>query len=218
MNSIARFWDEAMVPALVEHIRVPAKSPHFDPQWTQHGHIARGRARRRVGFAPDEPCGVDQDEEIPGLPRLAVVVDPARHVCEEARAGEHAREQFDRHRQARDIVPAEGQQKARERGSRVGGGAPSLDRLRARRCTGPRGLQRRSFRFRLPCRTIAGGFAHHLRFTPNSRTGRHSERADAPVGADHRWNGCTAGAVWGSISCSTYSMLSYDLPFSKGGT
>jgi acetylornithine deacetylase/succinyl-diaminopimelate desuccinylase-like protein len=41
MNSIARFWDEAIVPALVEYIRIPAKSPHFDPRWAEHGHIAR---------------------------------------------------------------------------------------------------------------------------------------------------------------------------------
>jgi acetylornithine deacetylase/succinyl-diaminopimelate desuccinylase-like protein len=41
MNSIARFWDEAIVPALIEYIRIPAKSPHFDPQWAEHGHIAR---------------------------------------------------------------------------------------------------------------------------------------------------------------------------------
>ena len=41
MNNIARFWDEAIVPALVEYIAIPAKSPHFDPAWAEHGHIAR---------------------------------------------------------------------------------------------------------------------------------------------------------------------------------
>ena len=41
MNNIARFWDDAIVPALVEYIAIPAKSPHFDPQWARNGHIAR---------------------------------------------------------------------------------------------------------------------------------------------------------------------------------
>ena len=38
-NAIASFWDEAIVPALVDYIRIPAKSPHFDPEWQRHGHI-----------------------------------------------------------------------------------------------------------------------------------------------------------------------------------
>ncbi len=32
-------WDDAVVPALVEYIRIPNKSPHFDPDWEVHGHI-----------------------------------------------------------------------------------------------------------------------------------------------------------------------------------
>jgi acetylornithine deacetylase/succinyl-diaminopimelate desuccinylase-like protein len=39
MDSISRFWDEAVVPALVEYIRIPAKSPHFDKAWEKNGHI-----------------------------------------------------------------------------------------------------------------------------------------------------------------------------------
>jgi acetylornithine deacetylase/succinyl-diaminopimelate desuccinylase-like protein len=38
---IARHWDEDIVPRLVEYIRVPAKSPHFDPDWEKHGHIEK---------------------------------------------------------------------------------------------------------------------------------------------------------------------------------
>ena len=36
---ISQFWDDAIVPALVEYIRIPAKSPHFDRDWRTHGHI-----------------------------------------------------------------------------------------------------------------------------------------------------------------------------------
>jgi acetylornithine deacetylase/succinyl-diaminopimelate desuccinylase-like protein len=40
-DRIHRQWDEDIVPRLVEYIRVPAKSPHFDPEWEAHGHIER---------------------------------------------------------------------------------------------------------------------------------------------------------------------------------
>jgi acetylornithine deacetylase/succinyl-diaminopimelate desuccinylase-like protein len=38
-SRIAEFWDQAIVPTLVEYIRIPAKSPHFDEEWRAHGHI-----------------------------------------------------------------------------------------------------------------------------------------------------------------------------------
>ncbi|HEX7054405.1 MAG TPA: M20 family metallopeptidase [Burkholderiales bacterium] len=39
MKTIAEFWDDAIVPALVDYIRIPAKSPHFDRDWRAHGYI-----------------------------------------------------------------------------------------------------------------------------------------------------------------------------------
>src|SRR3954466_5861014 len=36
---IEQFWNDAIVPALVEYIRIPAKSPHFDKAWEKNGHI-----------------------------------------------------------------------------------------------------------------------------------------------------------------------------------
>jgi acetylornithine deacetylase/succinyl-diaminopimelate desuccinylase-like protein len=38
-DRIAEFWDDAIVPALVEYIRIPAKSPHFDRDWRAGGYI-----------------------------------------------------------------------------------------------------------------------------------------------------------------------------------
>src|SRR5260221_4568541 len=38
-DRIDRQWDADIVPQLVDYIRIPAKSPHFDPQWREHGHI-----------------------------------------------------------------------------------------------------------------------------------------------------------------------------------
>jgi len=34
-------WDRRIVPALTEYIAIPAKSPMFDADWVQHGHVDR---------------------------------------------------------------------------------------------------------------------------------------------------------------------------------
>ncbi|HYL23672.1 MAG TPA: M20/M25/M40 family metallo-hydrolase, partial [Burkholderiales bacterium] len=39
MKRIAELWDDSIVPALTEYIRIPAKSPHFDRDWQKHGYI-----------------------------------------------------------------------------------------------------------------------------------------------------------------------------------
>ncbi|HET9047007.1 MAG TPA: M20 family metallopeptidase [Casimicrobiaceae bacterium] len=40
-DRIARQWDDEIVPTLVDYVRVPAKSPHFDPAWQANGHIEK---------------------------------------------------------------------------------------------------------------------------------------------------------------------------------
>jgi acetylornithine deacetylase/succinyl-diaminopimelate desuccinylase-like protein len=47
-------WDGDIVPRLTEYIRIPAKSPHFDPQWAEHGHIERV-IRLAEGWAKAQP-------------------------------------------------------------------------------------------------------------------------------------------------------------------
>ena len=34
-------WTREIVPEITEYIRIPAKSPHFDPKWQANGHIDR---------------------------------------------------------------------------------------------------------------------------------------------------------------------------------
>jgi len=41
LPTIAAQWDDDIVPQLIEYIRIPAKSPHFDPRWVANGHIER---------------------------------------------------------------------------------------------------------------------------------------------------------------------------------
>ena len=36
---IDELWTDSIVPELVEYIRIPAKSPHFDADWASHGYI-----------------------------------------------------------------------------------------------------------------------------------------------------------------------------------
>ena len=37
--NISEFWQDSIVPTLIEYIRIPAKSPHFDREWQRHGYI-----------------------------------------------------------------------------------------------------------------------------------------------------------------------------------
>jgi acetylornithine deacetylase/succinyl-diaminopimelate desuccinylase-like protein len=55
---IARHWDDDIVARLVEYVRVPAKSPHFDPDWARHGHIDAVVAQARAWAERQEIRGL----------------------------------------------------------------------------------------------------------------------------------------------------------------
>jgi acetylornithine deacetylase/succinyl-diaminopimelate desuccinylase-like protein len=38
---VDRTFQESIVPTLIDYIRIPNKSPHFDPEWQAHGHMDR---------------------------------------------------------------------------------------------------------------------------------------------------------------------------------
>ena len=42
---IDRLWDAEIVPNLIEYIRIPNKSPAFDPDWQAHGHMDKAAAQ-----------------------------------------------------------------------------------------------------------------------------------------------------------------------------
>lgn len=52
------FWGEVTASTLSEYIRIPCKSPDFDPQWAEHGHLdraadlLRGWAEERLAQVP----------------------------------------------------------------------------------------------------------------------------------------------------------------------
>jgi len=37
---VNQFWDDHITPTLVDYIRIPNKSPDFDPNWIENGHMA----------------------------------------------------------------------------------------------------------------------------------------------------------------------------------
>src|SRR5215813_9043128 len=38
-SRIARTWDDSILERLVAYVRIPNKSPHFDPDWERHGYM-----------------------------------------------------------------------------------------------------------------------------------------------------------------------------------
>ena len=38
-NNINKFWNKKIIPVLTEYIKIPNKSPSFDPEWEKHGHM-----------------------------------------------------------------------------------------------------------------------------------------------------------------------------------
>ena len=74
---VASVWDEEIVPALEDYIRIPNKSPAFDPDWESHGHMVEAveQLRRWVEAFPVEGAEVDV-VTLPGrTPTLLVVID-----------------------------------------------------------------------------------------------------------------------------------------------
>ena len=59
-------WDESIIPALTDYIRILCKSPLFDPEWESAGHI---EAAVELSTSPIRP------EVEPRLRRLAEDLD-----------------------------------------------------------------------------------------------------------------------------------------------
>lgn len=75
--SIDPFWDREIIPALVEYIKIPNKSPHFDADWEAHGHMDAVR-RLAVDWlnAHPIPGWTLHDLGIPGRTPLILVEIP----------------------------------------------------------------------------------------------------------------------------------------------
>jgi acetylornithine deacetylase/succinyl-diaminopimelate desuccinylase-like protein len=75
---IATAWDESIIPALCEYIRIPNKSAHFDPQWEQHGHMDRAAALMRAWCEQNALPGMTIEVvRLPGRTPLLFIDVPA---------------------------------------------------------------------------------------------------------------------------------------------
>jgi acetylornithine deacetylase/succinyl-diaminopimelate desuccinylase-like protein len=76
---VDRCWDEAIVPTLVEYIKIPNKSPSFDPDWAAHGYMEEavglfeGWARERLARLPGATLDIVR---LPGRTPLMLIEVP----------------------------------------------------------------------------------------------------------------------------------------------
>ena len=79
-RTIAEMWDDSIVPALVDYVRIPCKSPAFEPDWQAHGHLQEAVAHLGAWAAASGVRGLAQ--RVFALPGRTPVL-----LCEVAAAG-----------------------------------------------------------------------------------------------------------------------------------
>jgi acetylornithine deacetylase/succinyl-diaminopimelate desuccinylase-like protein len=80
MQTVARTWDESIVPTLCEYIRIPNKSQAFDPQWAEHGHMDRAAELMRSWCEAHAIPGMKIEiVRLPGRTPLLFIEIPAGH-------------------------------------------------------------------------------------------------------------------------------------------
>ncbi len=47
-------WDDEIIPQLCDYIEIPNKSPHFDPDWEEHGHMEKA-VRQLEAWSKTQP-------------------------------------------------------------------------------------------------------------------------------------------------------------------
>ena len=55
---IGRMWDDEIIPQLTEYIRIPNKSPAFDPDWAAHGYMEAATAQF-AAWASEKIAGIE---------------------------------------------------------------------------------------------------------------------------------------------------------------
>ena len=83
---VSHKWDEDIVPRLVEYIRIPNKSPLFDPDWVAHGYMDQA-VELMAGWARAQPISGMQVEVVRLEGRTPLIfidipgTDPASDDC-----------------------------------------------------------------------------------------------------------------------------------------
>ena len=86
---VGGLWDEQIVPQLTDYIRIPNKSPMFDAQWAEHGHMDRAVALMEA-WARAQPIAGMQLEvvRLPGRTPLIFIEIPPTAPAGSAAAGD----------------------------------------------------------------------------------------------------------------------------------
>ena len=74
---VEKIWDETVVPTLTDYMRIPNKSPAFDPEWQSHGYM-RDAVTLMEAWARDHlPSGATLDiVQLPGRTPLMFMEIP----------------------------------------------------------------------------------------------------------------------------------------------
>ena len=81
---ISGLWGDEIVPTLVDYIRIPNKSPHFDPQWREHGYMDEA-VKLFEGWARQQARGPAGRHARGGASARAHAGDPDRHPRQRTR-------------------------------------------------------------------------------------------------------------------------------------
>lgn len=75
--AVRKSWDESIVERLIAYVRIPNKSPMFDPQWESHGHM-EGAVQLMAQWCREQPVpGMRVDiRRLPGKTPLLLVDIP----------------------------------------------------------------------------------------------------------------------------------------------
>ena len=74
---VASEFDESIIPTLVDYIRIPNKSPEFDPDWARNGHMHDAMALIVEWCEAHPPNGMKLEVvELPGRTPLLFIEIP----------------------------------------------------------------------------------------------------------------------------------------------
>ncbi len=74
---VGRAWDQSIIPALTDYIRIPNQSPQFDAEWVAHGHMARAVKLVSDWCRSNAPVGLTVEVvELPGRTPLIYMEVP----------------------------------------------------------------------------------------------------------------------------------------------
>src|SRR3974390_3588928 len=78
---IDRLWDESILERLAAYVRIPNKSPAFDPQWESRGHMQRALALAAEWCRAQPIEGMQvQVHDLPGLTPVLLVEIPGERA------------------------------------------------------------------------------------------------------------------------------------------